>query len=828
MEQRARNLSRGGDVGKLAALVAMLADDFAGSPHPNHRKGGLIGLAAVTVGVAEDLDGACLELIVPPVLAAFVDPDSRVRYYACEALYNVAKVARGRFVAFFNDVFDALCKLSADTDPNVQNAAHLLDRLVKDIVTESSGFAMESFAPLLRERITVLNPYVRQFLIGWITALDSVPEVDILTYLPDILDGLLNMLSDPNREIRQQADGALAEFLAEIKQGGGGVRMDLGGLVGILTARTRSPDEFTRVTTVTWLREFIAVAGRGEPGGGGGRLVPHFADILAAVLPCLSHGERKVSETAARTSADLMTVAEAAAATEETSYLNDAGKTPAACGHDESVALDVSAVLGVLATQSGPGAGEPTRLEALRWYAALLRRAPTLIRAMVLRRADAETVGQKPSETAKTHAGRPQTRTIATEGSSGGSSSSSPTAAPSLSTLLASLSHASDEVAMRAVEVLGMLGGGGDEDDFDVVVRELVDEFARDRRRLIAAAAAAEGPGESIAVVGGSAGDGPGIGVGQLSAGGVERTAAGEGEGPVDLLRRRGAMVVRRLCAELGPERVYCKVAAIIGDGDGDGEGEGEGESRTERLQFAAAMVEAMNLILLTAPECTSMRRKLSGATRKTETVGDCVVKRDGESAIEGGGPGGAQLFLSLYPCWCHSAISTVALCLLSRAYAHAAFVVWQLGEVESEVTVHVLVQIDQLVYLIESPVFAHLRLRLLEPARHPDLVRCLHALLMLLPQSDAFRTLHARLAAVPTLALMQLERNSGGGLIKDEGGGSDVEDGNVVANVGNGAGEGGAKYHGIDFDALRATFTDTRRRHARAAVERRVYLTLP
>lgn len=32
---------------------------------------------------------------------------------------------------FFNDVFDALCKLSADSDPNVQNAAHLLDRLVK-------------------------------------------------------------------------------------------------------------------------------------------------------------------------------------------------------------------------------------------------------------------------------------------------------------------------------------------------------------------------------------------------------------------------------------------------------------------------------------------------------------------------------------------------------------------------------------------------------------------------------------------------------------------------------------------------------------------------
>jgi vesicle coat complex subunit len=30
--------------------------------------------------------------IVPPVLNSFTDQDSRVRYFACEALYNIAKV----------------------------------------------------------------------------------------------------------------------------------------------------------------------------------------------------------------------------------------------------------------------------------------------------------------------------------------------------------------------------------------------------------------------------------------------------------------------------------------------------------------------------------------------------------------------------------------------------------------------------------------------------------------------------------------------------------------------------------------------------------------
>jgi vacuole morphology and inheritance protein 14 len=117
----------------------MLIKEFAKSPQANHRKGGLIGLAAVTVGLSTEA-AQYLEQIVPPVINSFSDQDSRVRYYACEALYNIAKVVRGDFIIFFNKIFDALCKLSADSDANVQSAAHLLDRLVKDIVTESDQF----------------------------------------------------------------------------------------------------------------------------------------------------------------------------------------------------------------------------------------------------------------------------------------------------------------------------------------------------------------------------------------------------------------------------------------------------------------------------------------------------------------------------------------------------------------------------------------------------------------------------------------------------------------------------------------------------------------
>ena len=49
--------------------------------------------------------------LVQPVLVCFEDPDPRVRYYACESLYNIAKIARGAVLVFFNLIFDGLCKV---------------------------------------------------------------------------------------------------------------------------------------------------------------------------------------------------------------------------------------------------------------------------------------------------------------------------------------------------------------------------------------------------------------------------------------------------------------------------------------------------------------------------------------------------------------------------------------------------------------------------------------------------------------------------------------------------------------------------------------------
>jgi len=53
-----------------------------------------------------------LQKIVPPVLNSFTDQDSRVRYYACEALYNIAKVNLSSIFTDFSKAYVFLFLIS--------------------------------------------------------------------------------------------------------------------------------------------------------------------------------------------------------------------------------------------------------------------------------------------------------------------------------------------------------------------------------------------------------------------------------------------------------------------------------------------------------------------------------------------------------------------------------------------------------------------------------------------------------------------------------------------------------------------------------------------
>lgn len=269
-----------------------------------------------------------------------------MRYYACESLYNIAKVSRKSILQYFNQIFEGLTKLYADVDVDVKNGANLLDRLAKDIACEADNFAVEQFMPILQTYIRRTNPYIRQLIVGWITLLDSIPGISMLTYLPEFLDGLFNMLSDSNREIRQAADSALSEFLRELSVS---TVVEFGPIIGILGQQCQSKERLNRLTAITWLAELIR-----HPHAGGDALLPFHGDILGAILWCISDGEKEIRLVAERANGDLLTLVRETRAT-----------------------FDLPPLLDALTKELLEKDDVPTKMAALRWINMLMEKRKT-------------------------------------------------------------------------------------------------------------------------------------------------------------------------------------------------------------------------------------------------------------------------------------------------------------------------------------------------------------------------------------------------------------------------------------------------------------------
>lgn len=91
---------------------------------------------------------------------------------------------------------------------NTQSPDHLEDH---------RAFSLERFIPLLNERVYAISPYTRMHLVSWLMVLNTVPDLELVAYLPEFLDGLLKYLADTNVDVRVATENLLSEFLREIK-----------------------------------------------------------------------------------------------------------------------------------------------------------------------------------------------------------------------------------------------------------------------------------------------------------------------------------------------------------------------------------------------------------------------------------------------------------------------------------------------------------------------------------------------------------------------------------------------------------------------------------
>ncbi|KAM5295908.1 protein VAC14 homolog isoform 3-T3 [Glossophaga mutica] len=596
---------------QIKHVIQTLSQEFALSQHPHSRKGGLIGLAACSIALGKD-SGLYLKELIEPVLTCFNDADSRLRYYACEALYNIVKVARGAVLPHFNVLFDGLSKLAADPDPNVKSGSELLDRLLKDIVTESNKFDLVGFIPLLRERIYSNNQYARQFIISWILVLESVPDINLLDYLPEILDGLFQILGDNGKEIRKMCEVVLGEFLKEIKKNPSSVKF--AEMANILVIHCQTTDDLIQLTAMCWMREFIQLAGR--------VMLPYSSGILTAVLPCLAYDDRKksIKEAANVCNQSLMKLVtpeddepdepkpvvqrqtdpnpdDSVAKQEGTGSGGPDGSCDSSFSNGISsvsmerapVALHLDGIVQVLNCHlSDMAIGMMTRIAVLKWLYHLYIKTPR----KMFRHTDSL-----------------------------------------FPILLQTLSDESDEVILKDLEVLAEIASSpagqtedpGPLDGPDLRVSHSELQVPTPGRTGLLTAPSTKGLECSPST--------PTMNsyfykfmINLLKRFSSERK----------LLEVRGAFIIRQLCLLLNAENIFHSMADIL--------------LREEDLKFASTMVHTLNTILLTSTELFQLRNQL----KDLKTL---------ESQ---------NLFCCLYRSWCHNPVTTVSLCFLTQNYRHA------------------------------------------------------------------------------------------------------------------------------------------------------------
>jgi vacuole morphology and inheritance protein 14 len=642
IEALVKNLQEANNLLMIQNVIEILSKDFCTSMNSNYRKGGLVGLAATGIGLMGH-SRTFLPVLLPPVLHCFDDPESRVRYYACESLYNIAKVSRQGILQYFNQIFEGLTKVIADVDLDVKNGAQLLDRLIKDIVTEADeAFQVDQFLPLLQKYIQRTNPYIRQLIVGWVTLLDSVPDISMLDYLPEFLDGLFNMLSDSNREIRQAADSALSEFLKELISS---TVMEFGPIVSILVFQCQSKERLNRLTATTWLSELIH-----HPYSGGDALLPYHSEILGAILCCISDGEVEIRIVAERTDDDLLNLVKGT-----------------------SSPFELRSLLETLTSELLNKEDVPTKMAALGWINMLMEK----------RKADMNAYIEE-----------------------------------LLPVLIRTLSDPSDAVVLLNLQVLSRISLAqrdergdakeSEEEQFELVLNAILSLFAKDRQ----------------------------------------------------LLETRGSLIIRKLCVLLNAKSVYIRLAnALMQYEKVNGKVADAGT-----LEFVSTMVQTLNLILLTASELHDLRSILSKSfmvppdgkssnkndkNDEQESIQQKQWSKQKKNFIEDS----LKVFVILFRCWSHNPVATFSLCLLAQAYDLSFALVKRFSRME-DVSVGFLMQIDKLVYLLESPIFVHLRLKLLdvESTIHAQLLKSIYGILLCLPQGDAFRLLNNRLTTVCNL----------------------------------------------------------------------------
>ncbi|KAG7660958.1 uncharacterized protein J8A68_005478 [[Candida] subhashii] len=787
------------------------------------KLGAITALGSVSVALGSFAIAYFLEDIIKPIFATFRDTDARVRYYACESLYNIAKIARGEILLYFNEVFDILCILVTDSESSVKNAADILDRLVKDIVSAKStnyvsilqqqhqqaqqqqqqgdessvirtnlvnndgsaiqvnnpqdpqkAFSLPKFIPTLLERIYVIDPFAKKFLLSWIELFDDIPSLELISFLPNFLEPLINFLfNNAPSDVRLETENLLNALLKEIKSISK-IKFEVKKRQ-IAQERAKKKVEEEKKQEQQQKKEI-------ENGEDTDRITKEVKEITLHPSESVqddidADADDELDENASIRSEDTTIIRKP----KETKIESQPEHQQSSTEEDgdeflfgQDIFIDYAKIINILlsflrssenetnktnsntitATTKDDMSNEPHEIccqvqsIALKWLREILVISPVDILKSF---PECVSIVMKNISTTDTD------RDFELRDSFLGFNLA-------LQDFLTKFTdfkkeneqqHETDENENDMKLILGLTKEVTDSINevelpatINAIIRQYLDStnelsrvtalewlifiYSRNQSeflRIFSLVGDNKFDLTDLLKYSNDSSNDVILKVLQLLAKISESNQVFFKDFIIKLIklfeqeahekshRIKVEFIIRKLCVYLNAEGIFTTLSEVL-------------TATIDDLEFINMMVVTLNNILLTSQELASFRKKLKNL--------DVYKLEDW------------QLFSSLFQSWCHNAPSALSLCLLTSNYELAYLIIKNLSE--SEVTFQLLTQLDILIQLLESPIFLKLRLQLLEPEKHPYLYKTLYGLLMVLPQSTTYTTLRNRLATVSNL----------------------------------------------------------------------------
>ena len=767
------------------------------------KMGAITALGSVSVALGSFAIAYFLDEIIRPIFSTFRDTDARVRYYACESLYNIAKIARGEILLYFNEVFDILCILVTDSESLVKNAADILDRLIKDIVAAKAtnyvlilqqqevssdiqthlvdangvaiqvnqpqdshkAFLLPKFIPTLLERMYIIDPFAKKFLIGWLELFDDIPSLELITFLPNFLEPLLKFLMhNAPSDVRLETENILNVFLKEIKaiyQ----VRLEV--------KRKQLIQEHERKQ-----REQLEQAKQSSAAS-----IESNTPKAASV-----HEDTEADDDAASIKSSDTTIVrkpEAPAALDGSQEFDTGVSDGEILLNGQDIFIDYPKIIDILLSflriadkqkkdhsKINDLSNEPHEIcleiqfIVLKWLQQILETVPIgfvkyvpdcvsvilknisiadferdvalrneflsfslLLQAFLVKFASAASSDTDNITDNAVHGLNKELYDEFVE-------NHLPVTLDCIVTQYLTLT--SELSRITSLDWLIFLYTNNSESFFKFVGSLAADTHDSKNSKLVDNEAklfdhetklfdvtdllksSADGSNEVILkvlqfllIISEANEDFFKEFMVKLVRLLEREMSDKSSSAQPTILRNKIEFIIRKLCVTLNSERIFKTLSEVL--------------LTLDDLDFLDSFIVTLNTILLTTQELAGFRKKLKSLD---------VYKLEDWA-----------LFATLFQSWCHNSPSALSLCLLTSNYELGYLIIKNLSELE--MTFKLLTELDVLVQLLESPIFLKLRLQLLEPEKNPYLYKTLYGLLMILPQSSTFTTLKNRLGAI-------------------------------------------------------------------------------